>query len=65
MLSQSPLPSGIQLPPGTIPALQQQQGIVGSVAYPLFGTYLIPFEIASVLLLAAIVGAAVLAKRKL
>jgi NADH-quinone oxidoreductase subunit J len=38
---------------------------VGSVAAPLFETYLIPFEIASVLLLAAIVGAVVLAKRKL
>ena len=65
VLSQATLPSSIQLPPGTIPALQQQQGIVGSVATPLFGAYLIPFEIASVLLLAAIVGAVVLAKRKL
>jgi len=65
VLSQATLPSSIQLPPGTIPALEQQQGIVGSVATPLFGAYLIPFEIASVLLLAAIVGAVVLAKRKL
>ena len=65
VLSESPLPSSIQLPPGAITALQQQQGIVGAVATPLFGTYLIPFEIASVLLLAAIVGAVVLAKRKL
>ena len=64
-LSQSTLPASIQLPPGTIAALQQQQGIVGSVANPLFGAYLIPFEIASVLLLAAIVGAVVLAKGKL
>jgi NADH:ubiquinone oxidoreductase subunit 6 (subunit J) len=65
VLSQSTLPSSIQLPPGAIPALQQNQGIVGAVAYPLFGAYLIPFEIASVLLLAAIVGAVVLAKRRL
>jgi NADH-quinone oxidoreductase subunit J len=65
VLGQSPLPSAIQLPPGTVAALQQQQGIVGSVANPLFTAYLIPFEIASVLLLAAIVGAVVLAKRKL
>ena len=57
--------SSIQLLPGAINALQQQQGIVGSVANPLFGAYLVPFEIASVLLLAAIVGAVVLAKRKL
>jgi len=64
-LTQTTLRSAITLPPGSVPALQQQQGIVGSVANPLFGTYLIPFEIASVLLLAAIVGAVVLAKRKL
>ena len=65
VLGQTTLPSAIQLPPGTVAALQQQQGIVASVANPLFGAYLIPFEIASVLLLAAIVGAVVLAKRKL
>jgi NADH-quinone oxidoreductase subunit J len=64
-LGQVTLPSSIQLPPGTIAAVQQQQGMVGAVANPLFGAYLIPFEISSVLLLAAIVGAVVLAKRKL
>jgi len=64
-LGEAPLPAGIQLPPGAVAALQQQRGIVGSVATPLFDTYLVPFEIASVLLLAAIVGAVVLAKRKL
>ncbi len=40
------------------------RGVVGGVAAPLFQVYLIPFEITSVLLLAAIVGAVVLAKRK-
>jgi NADH-quinone oxidoreductase subunit J len=39
------------------------KGVVGAVAAPLFQVYLIPFEITSVLLLAAIVGAVVLAKR--
>jgi len=58
-------PDAIQLPPGTMATLQQQQGIIGAVANPLFDTYLIPFEITSLLLLAAIVGAVVLAKRKL
>jgi NADH-quinone oxidoreductase subunit J len=38
-------------------------GVVGAVAAPLFQVYLIPFEITSILLLAAIVGAVVLAKR--
>lgn len=40
------------------------QGVVGALATPLFQTYLVPFEITSVLLLAALVGAVVLAKRK-
>jgi len=53
------------LPEGALSALQQQQGMVGMVARPLFETYLIPFEITSLLLLAAVVGAVVLAKRKL
>lgn len=41
------------------------EGVVGAIARPLFQTYLIPFEITSVLLLAAAVGAVVLAKRRL
>ena len=59
-------PSAAGTPAGNAMAqLQQEQGIVGAVARPLFSQYLIPFEITSVLLLAAIVGAVVLAKRKL
>ena len=42
-----------------------ERGVVGGVAVPLFQTYLVPFEITSVLLLAAIVGAVVLAKRRI
>jgi NADH-quinone oxidoreductase subunit J len=42
----------------------QTRGVVGGIAAPLFQTYLVPFEITSILLLAAIVGAVVLAKRK-
>ncbi|HLB55347.1 MAG TPA: NADH-quinone oxidoreductase subunit J [Gemmatimonadales bacterium] len=41
------------------------EGVVGAIARPLFQTYLVPFEITSILLLAAAVGAVVLAKRKL
>ena len=41
------------------------KGVVGAIAEPLFQAYLVPFEITSVLLLAAAVGAVVLAKRKL
>jgi NADH-quinone oxidoreductase subunit J len=39
------------------------RGVVGAVAAPLFQIYLIPFEITSILLLVALVGAVVLAKR--
>jgi NADH:ubiquinone oxidoreductase subunit 6 (subunit J) len=41
------------------------RGVVGGVAVPLFQLYLVPFEITSILLLAAIVGAVVLAKRRI
>jgi NADH-quinone oxidoreductase subunit J len=40
------------------------RGVVGGIAAPLFQIYLVPFEITSILLLAAIVGAVVLAKRR-
>jgi NADH-quinone oxidoreductase subunit J len=40
------------------------RGVVGAVAAPMFQTYLVPFEITSILLLAAIIGAVVLAKRR-
>jgi NADH-quinone oxidoreductase subunit J len=41
------------------------RGVVGAVAAPLFQVYLIPFEITSILLLVAIIGAVVLAKRNI
>jgi len=40
-------------------------GAVGAVAAPMFQQWLVPFELTSVLLLAAMVGAVVLAKRRL
>lgn len=43
----------------------EAQGVVGAVAGPLFSTYLVPFEVTSLLLLAAIVGAVVLAKKRI
>jgi len=64
-LSHAAPPDAVTLPAGAVEALLQQQGVVGSVAVPLFSTYLVPFEITSMLLLAAVVGAVVLAKRKL
>jgi len=42
-----------------------EQGVVGAVAAPLFQSYLVPFELTSILLLVAIIGAVVLAKRRI
>ena len=58
-------PADIRMPPGSMAALQRAEGPVAVVGRALYGDYLVPFEITSLLLLAAIVGAVVLAKRKL
>jgi NADH-quinone oxidoreductase subunit J len=60
------VPAGqIRLPAGTLARAGEQEGAVAMISTPLFRDYLIPFEITSLLLLAAIVGAVVLAKRRL
>ena len=41
------------------------RGVPGDIAKPLFEQYLVPFELTSFLLLTAIVGAVVLAKRRI
>lgn len=58
-------PPQLTLPPGAMARAAAEQGMVAAVARPLFSAYLVPFEITSILLLAALVGAVVLAKRKL
>ena len=58
--------AGILLPgAGMATAPPADYGSVRSVALSLFTTYLLPFEITGLLLLAAVIGAVVLAKRKL
>ncbi|HKE89451.1 MAG TPA: NADH-quinone oxidoreductase subunit J [Gemmatimonadales bacterium] len=64
-IARTSVPEAIVLPAGALDSTLVHQGVVGSVAGPLFDTYLVPFEITSLLLTAAIVGAVVLAKRKL
>jgi NADH-quinone oxidoreductase subunit J len=65
LLSKVELPPGGGLPEGAIGRIAAEQGVIHAIATPLFQTYLIPFELTSVMLLAAVVGAVVLAKRKL
>lgn len=48
-----------------VAAATQAHGVVGVVARPLFEAYLVPFEITSVLLLVAVIGAVVLAKKRI
>jgi NADH-quinone oxidoreductase subunit J len=55
----------IRLPAGALESVVEQEGAVGAISGPLFRDYIVPFEITSVLLLAAVVGAVVLAKRRL
>jgi len=59
------LPAGATAFPAALPAGAASGNIVLDVARPLFDAYLIPFEATSVLLLAAVVGAVVLAKRRI
>lgn len=46
-----------------IAAANAEYGVVGAIARPLYTTYVVPFEITGILLLVAIVGAVVLARR--
>ncbi len=55
--------SRVHLPRFAAP-VADQTNILNPVAAPLFREYLLPFEITSVLLLVAIIGAVVLAKRR-
>ncbi len=58
--------SGLEanLGPGdAIDAALREHGAVGAIAQPLFTDYVVPFELTGILLLVAIVGALVLAKK--
>ena len=59
------MPASGSLPDGAVARMVEQQGAIHVIAEPLFTRYLIPFELTSVMLLAALVGAVVLAKRKI
>jgi NADH-quinone oxidoreductase subunit J len=58
------VPESLTLPAGTIAIQIAATGAIAPVAGPLFREYLLAFEVTSVLLLAAVVGAVVLGKRR-
>ena len=62
-LSRSEITMKLVVPP-VANAVSGTAGIIGPVAAPLFREYLLAFELTSVLLLVAIIGAVVLAKKR-
>jgi NADH-quinone oxidoreductase subunit J len=52
------------LPRGAMEQALEEQGVIGTVAQPMFTDYLLAFELTSVLLLVAIVGAVVIGRRR-
>ena len=63
-LTRAKLPEAFLLPEDTIANQVTRDGAIAPLAGPLFHEYLLAFEVTSVLLLAAVVGAVVLGKRK-
>ena len=63
-LTKAKLPEAYVLPENTIANQVARDGAIAPLAGPLFHEYLLAFEVTSVLLLAAVVGAVVLGKRK-
>lgn len=64
-LSRTSLSLDLNLPkPTTAEIVAQPAGIIAGIAGPLFREYLLAFELTSVLLLVALIGAVVLAKKR-
>ncbi len=63
-LTKGRTPDMLTLPQGYAAEQIAQTGAIAPIAGPLFNEYLLAFEVTSVLLLAAIVGAVVLGKRR-
>ncbi|MBC7672606.1 MAG: NADH-quinone oxidoreductase subunit J [Polaromonas sp.] len=63
-VTRAKLPEAFLLPENTIANQVTRDGAIAPLAGPLFHEYLLAFEVTSVLLLAAVVGAVVLGKRK-
>jgi NADH-quinone oxidoreductase subunit J len=63
-LTRAHVPEALTLPENALAAQFARTGAIAPLAGPLFNEYLLAFEVTSVLLLAAVVGAVVLGKRK-
>jgi NADH-quinone oxidoreductase subunit J len=63
-LTKARVPESLTLPENTVADQVAATGAIAPIAGPLFHQYLLAFEVTSVLLLAAVVGAVVLGKRR-
>jgi len=63
-LTRVQVPESLALPENAIAEQVARTGAIAPIAGPLFNEYLLAFEVTSVLLLAAVVGAVVLGKRR-
>jgi NADH-quinone oxidoreductase subunit J len=63
-LTRARIPESLALAPGTVANDVARDGAIAPIARPLFTEYLLAFELTSILLLTAIVGAVVLARKK-
>ncbi|HEX2078330.1 MAG TPA: NADH-quinone oxidoreductase subunit J [Longimicrobium sp.] len=59
-----PTPLGNQAGAAALAGQQAREGVVGVIAVPLYGEYMVMLQATAMLLLIAVVGAVVLAKRK-
>ena len=64
VLTKARVPEALILPENTIAEQIARTGAIAPIAGPMFNEYLLAFEVTSVLLLAAVVGAVVLGKRR-
>ena len=63
-LTRARMPDRLSLSPGSLAQDIAREGAIAPIARPLFTQYLLAFELTSILLLAAIVGAVVLGRRR-
>lgn len=59
-----PRPLGDTAGPAALVAAQARDGVVGVIGIPLYNEFVVPLQATAILLLVAVVGAVVLAKRK-
>ncbi|MGH7638232.1 MAG: NADH-quinone oxidoreductase subunit J family protein [Gemmatimonadaceae bacterium] len=64
VLARTRMPEGLTVAPGAVAEQFAREGVIAPIARPLFTEYLLAFELTSVLLLTAIVGAVVLGRRR-